>query len=138
GWIQSAHDTAEGGLAVALAESAIADPAAPFGIEVELDDDIAPHALLFGEAQTRVVISCADGDVDDVLARAAEHGVPAKRIGTVGAPFATFVVRTPGASIEAPVSELAHVYETAIPRRMEGSVADVETSLESAVQHGQE
>ncbi|HYR09114.1 MAG TPA: AIR synthase related protein, partial [Longimicrobium sp.] len=138
GWIQSAHDTAEGGLAVALAESAIADPAAPLGIEVELDDALPPHALLFGEAQGRVVISCADGDVEDVLAKAAEHGVPARRIGTVGAPFATFIVRTRGGSIEAPASELAHVYENAIPRRMEGSVADVETSLESVVQHGQE
>ena len=60
------------------------------------------------------------------------------RIGTVGAPFATFIVRTRGGGIEAPASELAHVYENAIPRRMEGSVADVETSLESTVQHGQE
>jgi hypothetical protein len=47
-------------------------------------------------------------------------------------------VRTRGGGIEAPASELAHVYENAIPRRMEGSVADVETSLESTVQHGQE
>ena len=96
------------------------------------------RALLFGEAQGRVVVSCADGDVDDVLAAAAQHRVPARRIGTVGAPFATFVIRTPGGDVEAPASELAHVYENAIPRRMEGSVADVETSLESTVQHGQE
>ncbi len=65
-------------------------------------------------------------------------GVPAKRIGTVGAPFGTFVVRTRRGTIEAPSSELAEIYESAIPRRMEGSAADVETSLESTVQHGQE
>src|SRR5687767_679075 len=50
GVVQSAHDIAEGGLAVALAESAIADPAAPLGIDVELDDDLPANALLFGEA----------------------------------------------------------------------------------------
>ena len=37
-----------------------------------------------------------------------------------------------------PASELTETYESAIPRRMEGSVADVETSLTSTVQHGQE
>ena len=138
GLVQSAHDTAEGGLAVALAESAIADPAAPLGVEVELDDALPVSALLYGEAQGRVVVSCADGDVDALLAVAAEHGVPAKRIGTVGTPFGTFVIRTRAGTVEAPASELAEINESSIPRRMEGSVADVETSLTSTVQHGQE
>jgi hypothetical protein len=69
---------------------------------------------------------------------ARENGVPAKRIGTVGAPFGTFAVRTAGRTIEAQASELVAIYENAIPRRMEGTAADVETSLESTVQHGQE
>jgi phosphoribosylformylglycinamidine (FGAM) synthase-like enzyme len=136
GLVRSAHDTAEGGLAVALAESAFGE--VPFGVDVELDDALPANALLFGEAQGRVVVSCAEADVDDVLAVAEEHAVPAKRIGTVGAPFGTFAVRTPAGSIEAAASELVAIYEGAIPRRMEGSPADVETSLESMVQHGQE
>ena len=133
GLVRSAHDTAEGGLAVALAESAFGE--APFGIDVELDDALPANALLFGEAQGRVVVSCAEGDVEGLLAVAAENGVPARRIGTVGAPFGTFAVRTPGGSIEAAASELVAVYENAIPRRMEGTPADVETSMESMVQH---
>ncbi|HEY7770011.1 AIR synthase-related protein, partial [Longimicrobium sp.] len=138
GHVASAHDAAEGGLAVALVESAIADPAAPLGIDVDLDDDLPVNALLFGEAQSRVVVSCADDQLDALLKMAAEHGVPARRIGTVGAPFGTVVLRTPGGSIEAAAAELAEIYESAIPRRMEGSVADVETSLESVVQNGME
>jgi phosphoribosylformylglycinamidine synthase subunit PurL len=133
GLVRSAHDTAEGGLAVALAESAFGE--APFGIDVELDDALPASALLFGEAQGRVVVSCAGGDVDGILEVARENGVPAKRIGTVGAPFGTFTVRTAGGTIEAQASELVAIYENAIPRRMEGSPADVETSLESMVQH---
>jgi phosphoribosylformylglycinamidine synthase len=136
GVVRSAHDTAEGGLAVALAESAFGE--APFGIDVELTDDLPVNALLFGEAQGRIVLSCADGDVDDVLAIAREHNVPAKRIGTVGAPFGTFSIRTPRGSVEAPASELVAIHENAIPRRMEGTVEDLETSLESLVQNGQE
>ncbi|MBB4635509.1 phosphoribosylformylglycinamidine synthase subunit PurL [Longimicrobium terrae] len=136
--IRSAHDTAEGGLAVALAECAIANPAAPLGMDVELDDELPGNALLFGEAQGRVVVSCAADGVDAVLALAAEHGVPAKRIGTVGAPFGTFAIRTAAGTVEAAAGELAEIYERAIPRRMDGTPADVETSLESMVQNGME
>jgi phosphoribosylformylglycinamidine synthase II len=136
GLVRSAHDTAEGGLAVALAESAFGE--APFGIDVELDDALPANALLFGEAQGRVVVSCAEGDVDGVLEVARENGVPAKRIGTVGAPFGTFSIRTAEGAIEAAASELVAIYENAIPRRMEGSIEDLETSLESLVQNGQE
>ncbi|HEU0015451.1 MAG TPA: phosphoribosylformylglycinamidine synthase subunit PurL [Longimicrobium sp.] len=136
--LHSAHDTAEGGLAVALAESAIADPAAPLGIDVDLDDDLPPAALLFGEAQGRVVVSCHEENVDAVLGLAAAHDVPAEWIGTVGEPFGIFAVCTPGGTIDAPVDELSRIYESAIPRRMDGTPADVETSLESTVQHGQE
>jgi phosphoribosylformylglycinamidine (FGAM) synthase-like enzyme len=118
---------------VALAECAFGQ--VPVGVDVELDDDLPANALLFGEAQGRVVVSCAEGDVDAVLGMAAEHAVPAARIGTVGAPFGTFALRTPAGTIEAPASELAAIYENAIPRRMEGTPADVETSLESVVQH---
>jgi hypothetical protein len=44
-------------------------------------------------------------------------------------------IATRDGTVEAPVTELAEVYFGAIPRRMEGSAADVETSLESEVQH---
>ncbi|HEU4453583.1 MAG TPA: phosphoribosylformylglycinamidine synthase subunit PurL, partial [Longimicrobium sp.] len=61
GLVRSAHDTAEGGLAIALAESAFGDGTAPFGVDVELDDALPQNALLFGEAQGRVVLSCEAG-----------------------------------------------------------------------------
>jgi phosphoribosylformylglycinamidine synthase subunit PurL len=138
GLLQSAHDAAEGGLAVALVESAIADPAAPLGLDVTLDEELPTAALLFGEAQGRVVVSCGDGDVDAVLETAREHGVPARRIGTVGVPFGTVRIATPRGVVEAPAAELSGTYESALPRRMDGTPADVATALESVVQHGQE
>jgi phosphoribosylformylglycinamidine synthase len=136
GRVRSAHDTAEGGLAVALAESAFGE--APFGVDVQLDDALPANALLFGEAQGRVVVSCGEDDVEELLEIAREHSVPAKRIGTVGAPFGTFAIRTQAGAIEAAASELVAIYESAIPRRMEGTIEDLETSLESLVQNGQE
>jgi phosphoribosylformylglycinamidine synthase II len=70
--LTSAHDTAEGGLAVALGESALAAGA---GARIELDDDIATW---FGEGGGRAVVTCAPDD-ESLL-----EGMPHTRIGTVG------------------------------------------------------
>jgi phosphoribosylformylglycinamidine synthase len=135
GLVRSAHDPAEGGLAVALAESAFADPSRPFGVQVELRDVLPVSALLFGEAQSRVVVSCAPESTAALLALMAEHGVPAERIGAVGPEGGAFRVTTAHVTVEAPIAELAAIFYDAIPRRMDGTPEDVETSLESEVQH---
>jgi phosphoribosylformylglycinamidine synthase len=53
----SAHDVAEGGLAIALVEACITHPEKPLGARVTLDGNIRPDALLFGESQSRVLVS---------------------------------------------------------------------------------
>jgi phosphoribosylformylglycinamidine synthase len=53
----SAHDVAEGGLAVALAEACITHPEKPLGARVTLNGALRPDALLFGESQSRVLVS---------------------------------------------------------------------------------
>jgi phosphoribosylformylglycinamidine synthase len=118
--LRSAHDCAEGGLAVCLAESAFAGR---HGIDARLDDSIEPAPLLFGEAQGRIVVSCARDHADAVLGIANVHGVPARRIGKVTSGEAEdgprYVVHAAGVKIDLPVSSLAEVYESAIPRLME-------------------
>jgi phosphoribosylformylglycinamidine synthase II len=135
GLVRSAHDCAEGGLAVALAESAIGAGPSGLGLDVELADDLPPNALLFGEAQGRVVVSADPAKTADVLRIARAHGVPAARIGRVGAPGGRVRVATRGGTVDAPVGELAEIYFDAIPRRMDGTAADVAFALESEVQH---
>jgi len=134
GLVRSAHDTAEGGLAVALAESAFAGGGEPFGLDVRLEDEIPANALLFGEAQGRVVLSCTAEKVPELLRCLEIHGVPAKRIGTVGGRNGSIRIETASGTIHAAAFGLQQVYENAIPRRMDGSAADVETALESEVQ----
>ena len=55
GAVRSAHDCAEGGLAVALAECVMMDRAQPTSARVDLTHwrTLSPRALLFGEAQAR-------------------------------------------------------------------------------------
>jgi phosphoribosylformylglycinamidine synthase len=55
GFVDTAHDCAEGGLAIALAEMAIS---ADFGAEIALNDEnISDTALLFGESQSRIIFT---------------------------------------------------------------------------------
>lgn len=120
--VRSAQDCSEGGLAVALAEAAILGHGGARGVEVELDDQIAPIPLLFGEAQGRVVISARPSQVDEVLTIAEENEVPAQEIGRVGGPGGTFEISLVGKGkvIGVPVTELAEIYESSIPSLMEG------------------
>ncbi len=79
GWLRSAHDVAEGGLAVALAESALLGRV---GARCHLED--ATVATYFGEAASRFVISCAPEDGDQVRQLAHDHGVLSQVLGEVG------------------------------------------------------
>jgi phosphoribosylformylglycinamidine synthase subunit PurL len=133
GGLRSAHDVAEGGLAVALAESCIGDGAAPLGLNARLEDTLDSAPLLFGEGQSRVVISCAAQAVERVLQHFSAAGVEAKRIGTVGAMGGDFVIDTPAARVEAPVEQLSRIYFSAIPRRMDGTPEVVDAMLHSEV-----
>ena len=56
GVLQSAHDVSEGGLFVALMESAMAGN---LGFDITTDVEIRTDAFLFGESQSRVVVSVA-------------------------------------------------------------------------------
>jgi phosphoribosylformylglycinamidine synthase subunit PurL len=124
GLLSSAHDCAEGGLAVCLAESAItAEPM--FGCDVELHDDLDAAALLFGEAQGRIVVSCAADASGEVISLAREVGVPSAVIGRVGEMDGRFVVSTSRAApVDLPVASLHEVWSTAIPRLMERTSAE--------------
>jgi phosphoribosylformylglycinamidine synthase len=135
GTIRSAHDVADGGLAVALAECVMMDRAQQVGAQV----DLAPwaalplRALLFGEAQGRVVVSTPDAAA--VLAIASRHGVPAKAIGTVRASSGLLEMTIGTRQLRANVAQLADAYHEAIPRIMQrtASAQDVALASDSVV-----
>ena len=123
GSVKSAHDCSEGGLAVCVAESCITQQIARetprlIGATVDLSafTDTRLDALLFGETQSRVIITCKPLDATKVIERAKLMGVPAARIGTVGGEVLT--VKTAGGEFTAPVSELHDAWWNAIARAM--------------------
>jgi len=76
--IQSAHDISEGGLFITLCESGFNRE---LGFTVETKDDLREDAYLFGEGQSRVVVSVKAGLIDKF--ENAMKDFPHERIGLV-------------------------------------------------------
>ena len=84
GLFSSAHDVAEGGLAVALAEACISHPRQTLGARVTLTGDLRPDALLFGESQSRAVVSVRPTDWERLETLLHTSGLPFSVLGKVG------------------------------------------------------
>ena len=119
GKVRSAHDCSDGGLACTLAESALGAGETPLGFDVTLDDDLPPVAILFGEAQGRVVLSCAPEDVEAVTALADEHGVPARHIGVVTEAGSSMSIKMREAAVSVSSATVLDAYFGAIPSIMD-------------------
>ena len=123
GGIKSAHDCSEGGLGVALAECCISDQIARetprlVGAEVDLSNFNTTRldALLFGEAQGRVIISVAGIDTTKVLHRAQILGISALRVGVVGGE--ALKIKTARGELIWAVAELHDLWWNSIARAM--------------------
>ena len=117
GVIASAHDSSDGGLAVALAECSIASG---FGVELTLSaGTLNPARLLFAEGGARVVVSVKA----DQLARwqtmlTSNSDVSATVLGTVASHGRFQLSFGAGSSIDLSVDQLQQVYADALPRRL--------------------
>ncbi len=113
GRVSAVHDVSDGGLAVALAEMAIAG-----GIGATIDRNAvegSAHAFFFGEDQARYVLTARPEDCETLLAEARRAGVPAARLGTTG-----------GRSLDLPggapvtIAALVEAFESWFPAYMDG------------------
>ncbi len=112
--VASAHDTSEGGLAVALAESCMANAEGPIGAQVTLPvGSVAPHAYLFGEDASRVIVSYAPEHEADIAAACNAAGIPFVQIGTVGGDRLVI-----SGLLDVPVARLSDAWRSGIPALM--------------------
>ena len=84
GLIQSAHDCSEGGLAIAVAESCFSATAKALGATLELESNLRADALLFGETQSRIIISFPEELTDQIKDLALSYPVDFSLIGKTG------------------------------------------------------
>jgi phosphoribosylformylglycinamidine synthase II len=106
GWITSAHDCSEGGLAVALAECSIQS-----GIGFIGDFPVPDRwdAALFGERQSRIVVSLLEEQWSAFSGLAADLDVPAMKLGYTGGDR----FRLNG-QVDLPVSQISDVWNNGL------------------------
>ncbi len=80
GHIESAHDVADGGLFTNLMESSIVNG---LGFEISTQDGIRKDAFLFGESQSRVIITVSRAKAEAFEAYMADQGTPFSKLGMV-------------------------------------------------------
>jgi len=114
GLVRSAHDCADGGLAVALAECAMTGPDAALGGRFEIPGDLRTDSLLFGESASRIFLSVRPADAEPVEAIARRHGVACARLGEVGGETIEF--RGKGFAFSLPVATVQETWATGLSR----------------------
>jgi phosphoribosylformylglycinamidine synthase len=126
--VRSAQDVGGGGLAVALAESAIWGGR---GARLRLAVSSSPAVDLFGESPSRVAVTCRVEDGPELGRLAEAHAVPIEALGVVGGDRLVVELTGAGAtgaaeergsrvadSIEVPIDELERVWQTGLGRAL--------------------
>jgi phosphoribosylformylglycinamidine synthase subunit PurL len=120
--LRAAHDVANGGVAVALAEMSMDG----IGCHTDLGghaDDLDAAGLLFSESQARAIVACRAEDRDRVLDVASKAGVPAIRIGHTA--FGTFLIERHGVPlVRVAAQELARVWRSSLTALLAGDTLD--------------
>ena len=111
--IESAHDVSEGGLACCLAESCFLSQA-QIGLSVNLQDKIRPDGVLFGETQSRIVITAKGQNPQKILELAKKRRVPATVIGQTGGKKIT-ITHCDKKLIDIPLDTALNAWRNSIP-----------------------
>jgi phosphoribosylformylglycinamidine synthase len=111
--LTAAHDISDGGLAVALAEMAIAGA---IGATISASSALPAHAFLFGEDQARYIVTAATDKAEAIWIEAEAAGVACEIIGLTGGRTLTL-----GAGIAILLDDLMRAHETWLPDYMAGA-----------------
>ncbi|MFW5804664.1 MAG: AIR synthase-related protein, partial [bacterium] len=80
GYLESAHSISRGGLYKALVDCTVHRS---FGFDITSDAEIRPDAFLFGEAQSRVIVSVSPSKEDKFIDYMVENNIPFSTLGHV-------------------------------------------------------
>ena len=130
GLLESAHDCAEGGVAVTLSEccfdsggiGAVVSLPQASGVDLDAREDIMLAATLFGETASRVIVSVAEENADELFARARQEGVPARLVGRTGGTQLRVTVDGE-VVLDQPLVELEETWATGLSRYFGGRAA---------------
>jgi phosphoribosylformylglycinamidine synthase len=115
GLVTAAHDCAEGGLAVALAEGAVTGAAA-VGCDVVVPGEARADLGLFGEGPSRVIVTVEPARAREFEALMAESAIPWRWIGVTRGDRVT--IRAAGRVVDVRVDRIAHAWRSGFERHM--------------------
>jgi phosphoribosylformylglycinamidine synthase subunit PurL len=119
GLLRSAHDVAEGGMLVALAECCLLGGRGVRCGTLRLDGEIRADAVFFGESQGRFIVSARSRAVPEIQALARRHDVELRVLGLVGGDAIEF-----DGQLHVPLADVREAWERALespsPRRGRG------------------
>ncbi|KQZ66803.1 phosphoribosylglycinamide synthetase [Nocardioides sp. Root151] len=110
GVVTSAHDLSDGGLAIALAESALRNG---IGAAVAVQGDAFVN--LYAESAARAIVTVPEASADALVALAEKHGVPVTPIGRTGGATLSVEGPNPEARFEVPVDEIRTAWAATLP-----------------------
>jgi phosphoribosylformylglycinamidine synthase len=119
GLVTAAHDCADGGLAVTLAESCVsgARSGAAVGCDVMVERGRRLDETLFGEGPSRVVVSVEPARQREFEALMAESAIPWRWIGATGGE--RLIVRAAGSAVvDVAVDRIEHAWRSGFERHM--------------------
>ena len=117
GWMASVHDVSEGGIGIALAESAIAGG---MGATVEIPSNLKKDRVLFSESQSRFLVSFKKEHLENVEKALKAREVPFTLLGKTGGDSLTITINNEPA-IHQPLNDLEENWRGAIQWIMEES-----------------
>jgi phosphoribosylformylglycinamidine synthase len=109
-YISAAHDVSDGGLFVTLVEMGLPNS---LGFDIVTDSEIRRDAFLFGEGQSRVVVTVVEDYEDEFLDFVAENNVPVMLLGHVTKGRVTVDEENFGF-----IEDMRHLYEESIAEEM--------------------
>jgi phosphoribosylformylglycinamidine synthase II len=107
--LKSAHDLSDGGLAVALAESCLMGSLKSIGATINLSGSTRLDRMLFGEDQSRVLVTTSKANLPKLLSIASAFSVPSHVLGQTGGGELTI-----NGDIHLSLNELAAAYSSSI------------------------
>jgi len=103
----------DGGLAVALVECCVVAPQSALGVKIELHEMMRVDALLFGESQSRIIVSVEEKSLNSLKEIAEKEGAPMQVIGIVGG--SRFEIRP---MVQLPVEDLKTIWAGALEKQL--------------------
>ena len=108
--VNAVHDLSDGGLAIGLAEMAMASG---IGATVGVSAAMPSHGYLFGEDQARYLLTCPADAADAILSAASNAGVPMTKLGITGGEYLNL-----GEVARVAVDDLSDTHEDFLPELM--------------------